>query len=404
MKVLHILDQSIPYTSGYSSRSQYIVEFQTNFKIKPFVVTAPWYSYEKHESIIKGVIYHRTQIPKSILYRLAASNYLTKMFSAINFFKKDIERICKLHSIDIIHAHSPVLCGLAGIKVARKLNLPFIYEVRALWEDAAVDQDKTNEHSIRYHLTRYFETKIIRAANANVVICEGLKKEFVSRGISADKLFIVPNGVDSNLFVPQQKDLSLLKQLNLNNEIIIGFIGTFYKFEGIECLLRALPQILRNYPNVKLLLIGGGLEEPNLKKLVSTFNLKSSVIFTGRIAHNQINKYYSIIDILVYPRISKRITEQVTPIKPLEAMAMEKAILGSNVGGIKELIDDGNTGLLFNAGDINALVEKCSYIIENENLRKNLGLRARQKVISTRNWENIVAKYSVLYESILKRE
>jgi len=321
----------------------------------------------------------------------------------MRYLEQDIIRLVTDNSIDIIHAHSPILCGLPALRVAKKMRIPFIYEVRALWEDAAVDQQKTKEGSLRYKLTRWLETKLLKQADVIITICKGLKKEIVERNIREDKVHIVHNGVDVNKFVPCAKDTVLLKKYNLNGHIVIGFIGSFYKFEGLEILLRSVPNILANSKNVKFLIVGGGEEENDLKQLARTLHIEKDVIFTGRVPHTEIFKYYSIIDIFAYPRVNKRITNLVTPLKPLEAMSMGKAIIGSDVGGLRELINDKETGLLFKAESIGDLVDKCVYLLRNREKRESLGQKARVEMIQRRDWAKIVSEYVNIYDNLLSR-
>jgi len=206
-----------------------------------------------------------------------------------------------------------------------------MYEVRALWEDAAVDQEKTKEGALRYRLSKYFETRMLKRADAIVTICEGLKNEIISRGISSDKIYVIPNGVDTDKFVPRSKDLDLLDKLGLRNQLIVGFIGSFFKFEGLEILIRAASKVIGEIKDVKFLIVGSGREEVKLKRLCNELKLEKYIFFTGQVAHADSLRYYSIMDVLIYPRLSKRITNLVTPLKPLEAMSMEKGVIASDI-------------------------------------------------------------------------
>ncbi len=177
---------------------------------------------------------------------------------------------------------------------------------------------------------------------------------------------------------------------------MLGFIGSFYAYEGLDLLLRALPAILGQIPDVKVLLVGGGPQEDNLRSsLVSELDLKDRVVFTGRVPHAEVNRYYDLIDVLVYARHSMRLTELVTPLKPLEAMAQGRLMVASDVGGHKELIRDGKTGVLFRAGDTGDLASKVVALLKHEqgwdcDAAGMPGSSSRPNATGRRVWRDIV--------------
>lgn len=403
MKILHILDHSIPYINGYTSRSKYIIEFQKKIGFDPSAISSPRQPIQyNQEGEIDGIVYHRCENRLSWVGGVLDKIPVLSQYYSMKYFQKRIDKVVRENSINIIHAHSPILCGMPGLWVARKYGIPLVYEVRALWEDAAVDQEKTKEGAIRYRLTKYFETEMLRRADLIIVICEGLKNEIISRGIRSDKIYVIPNGVDTDKFVPRNKDLDLLNKLGLHNQLIVGFIGSFFKFEGLEILVKAVPRILAKIKNVKFLIVGSGREDAKLKQLCGMLKLEKDIIFTGQVAHSDSLRYYSIMDVLIYPRLSKRITNLVTPLKPLEAMSMEKAVMASDVGGLKELIVSEKTGLLFKAEDVDDLAVKCVRLLENATMREELGRQARLNVMQNRNWLKIISEYKEIYKTIAK--
>src|SRR5690606_37386204 len=158
---------------------------------------------------------------------------------------------------DIIHAHSPALCGLAGLRAARKLRIPFVYEIRAFWEDAAVGNGAGSAGSLKYRLTRALENRVIAGANAVVTICEGLRGDLVARGVNPRKITIVPNGVDLGLFgKPPPRDNALAAEIGIGDGPVLGFIGSFYDYEGLDDLIAAMPALVAARPDARLLLVG----------------------------------------------------------------------------------------------------------------------------------------------------
>jgi glycosyltransferase involved in cell wall biosynthesis len=193
-----------------------------------------------------------------------------------------------------------------------------------------------------------------------------------------------------------------LSQLNLENKKVLGFIGSFYEYEGLELLVKAMSALKNKCPDFHLLLVGGGQAENQLKAMASQLDLSDRVTFTGRVSHGEVMNYYSIIDLLVYPRLPMRLTELVTPLKPLEAMAMGKPCIASDVGGHKELIADQVDGLLFKAGNLDSLVAllKSVYLKPDFSLLIKNGLH---KVSEKRNWAVSVKPYKTIYLSLANK-
>ncbi|MDI6780502.1 MAG: glycosyltransferase [bacterium] len=403
MKVLHVLNHSVPWNDGYAIRSKHIVDFQKKIRISPMVVTSP-----RHEPEISGMCeifddipYYRTVFKNSLLERLQCKLPVFKEYVTISHIEKRIVEIVEKEKVDIIHSHSPIFCGLPAMWVAKRYNIPFVYEARSNWEDSAVEQGKLKRGDARYRVSRYLETTIFKSCDAIITIANELKKEIVSRGISPDRVYYVPNGVDGERFRPMEKDEKIVDQYEIKGKIIVGFIGSFYAFEGLMYLIKAVPKIIKEYSETKFLIVGDGDEMENLKGMVRDLGIDSYVIFTGRVAYVDILRYYSVIDIFVYPRRSERLTELVTPLKPLEAMSMGKAVLGSNVGGIRELVKEWKTGILFKPCDPEDLARRCLELIQNQEKRDMLCNNVRALVLAERSWNKIVEEYEEIYQAIL---
>jgi len=306
---------------------------------------------------------------------------------------------------DIMHAHSPALNGLAALRVAEKTGLPLVYEIRAFWEDAAVGNGTGKENSPRYWLTRQLENHVINGADAVSVICEGLRSDLMARGVKSEKITISPNGVDLELFgQPPARDEDLLSQLGLSGKSVLGFIGSFYDYEGLDDLIEALPGLLTSNPQTHLLLVGGGPMEESLRRQVERLGLGAAVTFTGRVPHGEVERYYGLMDIMVYPRKSMRLTELVTPLKPLEAMAQGRLVAASDVGGHRELIEDGITGTLFPAGNPGKIAEKLASLLNNRDTWSQTIETAKKFVEADRNWSSNILRYSPVYQRLIARK
>ena len=352
MRILHILDHSIPLHSGYTFRTRAILDQQRILGWETNHITSPKHNQaiqpQCTEEEINGLHFFRTSPSKGFISQLP----FISQWAVATALEQRLRSVIEQIRPDILHAHSPALNGLAAIRAGKRYKLPVVYEVRAFWEDAAVDHGTSKEWGLRYRLTRALETHVLKKADAVTTICEGLRGEIISRGIPSDNVVVIPNAVDLEKFVLSDSfDMQLSERLNLKGKSVIGFIGSFYAYEGLTLLLQSLPNILNQNPNIRLLLVGGGPQESILKNLAQTLNLMDKIVFIGRVPHDQIQHYYDLVDIFVYPRLPMRLTNLVTPLKPLEAMARGRLVVASDVGGHRELINSGENGILFKAGN-----------------------------------------------------
>jgi PEP-CTERM/exosortase A-associated glycosyltransferase len=302
---------------------------------------------------------------------------------------------------DVMHAHSPVLTALAALPVARRQGLPLVYEIRAFWEDAAVGNGTGREGSLRYRATKLLETHAVRRADAVAVICEGLRGDLIARGISAEKIVVSPNGVDLGLFGdPPAPDPDFARSLGLEGADVIGFIGSFYDYEGLDDMIAAMPALLARRPEARLLLVGGGPMEAALKAQAAASPAADRIHFTGRVPHDEVERYYALVDVLAYPRKKMRLTDLVTPLKPLEAMAQLKLVAASDVGGHRELIADGVTGTLFPPDDSAALAAVLADLFDARETWPERRAAARAFVERERNWASNISVYAPVYQRL----
>lgn len=313
------------------------------------------------------------------------------------------EKVVSEFKPDILHAHSPALNGLAALRTAQSSGLPLLYEIRAFWEDAAVGNGTGSERSARYWLTRQLENHVVTHADAVAVICEGLKNDLLDRGVAPeDKIMVSPNGVDMHLFgEPVDRDQALAAQLGLGEGPVIGFIGSFYDYEGLDDLVSAMPLLIKRHPDAKLLMVGGGPMAEALRQQSAASPVADAIHFVGRVPHEEVERYYSLIDILAYPRKSMRLTDLVTPLKPLEAMAQQRLVAASDVGGHRELIEDGVTGTLFAPDNPSACADALAKLLDNPSLWPDRRSAARHYVAEKRNWQNNIDRYLPVYQKLL---
>lgn len=351
------------------------------------------------EELVDGLHFHRTP------GEAAGGNALLREWRDISAHADAIESLVRQWRPDIIHAHSPVLNAMAAQRVARRHGIPLIYEIRAFWEDAAVGNGTGTEGSPRYWLTRQLETHAVRAADAVAVICEGLRSDLVARGIDSAKITVSPNGVDLDQFgAPVPRDPALTAKLGLEGADVVGFIGSFYDYEGLDDLIAAMPRLVRARPRAKLLLVGGGPMEQVLRDQALASPFTDHIVFVGRVPHDQVEHYYAQVDVLAYPRKAMRLTDLVTPLKPLEAMAQGRLVAASSVGGHRELIEDGVTGTLFAPDDPAAIAQALAGMFADRGFWDERRIVARDFVERERNWSSNILRYEPVYQRLLGRD
>lgn len=401
MKILHILDHSVPLHSGYSFRSESILREQVKRGWEPVAVTSPkheqsWKRTWQSCETINGIKYYRTGLSRSSRVPLASEVLLMRALA------KRIAEVAKAEQPDVLHAHSPLLNAIPALWAGGKLSIPVVYEIRAFWEDAAVDHGTYRENSLKYRLVRGMETLVSRQVDHIGILCEGLKRDLIARGVPSGKITIVYNGIDPDEFKGTKPAHDLAEAWQLNGKTVIGFIGSFYRYEGLDLLVDAFSQLASERPEVVLLLVGGGEVEDELREQVRRLGLDGRVLMPGRIEHDRVSGVYALMNVLIYPRYSMRLTELVTPLKPLEAMAMGKALIASDVGGHRELIRDGETGILFNAGSVASLADAMELLLNDPELSRRFQGQGAAWVKQNHMWEKTTSVYAHIYAAALQ--
>lgn len=394
MRILHVLDHGLPLQSGYTFRTRAILKAQEAMGWTVAAVTGPRHTQgTPAEEVVDGLRFFRTAGPSGGVVAEAAG---------LIAFSRAVDAAAERFRPDILHAHSPALNAVATWCVARRRRLPLVYEIRAFWEDAAVGNGTGREASPRYRATRALENWAVARADAVAVICEGLRSDLVARGVPADKVTVSPNGVDLTLFgAPAPRDEALAAELGLAGADTVGFIGSFYDYEGLDDLIAAMPALVARRPAATLLLVGGGPMEGALRAQAQASPAARAIRFVGRVPHAEVERYYSLVDILAYPRKRMRLTDLVTPLKPLEAMAQDRLVAASDVGGHRELIRDGETGTLFPPDDPGAIARALADLFDDRSGWDDRRARARAFVERERNWSSNIQRYQPVYQRLV---
>jgi len=388
-----VLDHSLPEQSGYSYRSHAILRELQKQGLSFDVITSPKQGQvQELSSEIDGILYQRTALAEG-----GSTSGVMGQVRTVASTRKSIAKLLRVKPVSAIHAHSPCLNGLAALGH----GVPLIYEMRSSWEDAAVSVGTTTEGSYRYRVSKMLETFVVRRADAVVVICEGLRRELLNRGVPNEKITVVPNALPPEMFeLPDPTAVaSVRRRFALEDARVIGFFGSFFEWEGVDELVRVLPDVIQAVPDARLLLAGGGRQEAVLRELVAKLDLEEKGTFAGRVANDEVKAFYGAADVMAFPRVSDRLTNMVTPIKPLEAMAQGTIVVASDVGGHKELVRHGENGFLYRAGDREGLARAIAVALNSRDNLREFQARARNFVEAERQWSVVSRRYIPLYET-----
>ncbi len=399
LRILHVLDHSLPMHSGYAFRTRAILKGQEADGLVVHGITSLRHTHSGPAvESCDGLDFART--PGE-----ASGPAVIREWREIGALAEAIVQFAKEWQPDVLHAHSPALCGLAAVRAGKARGVPVVYEIRAFWEDAAVGNGTGSQGSMKYKLTRALENHVVQNADHVMTICKGLKGDLTARGTSPAKIGIMPNGVDLGLFGdPPPRDDALARELALGDGPVIGFIGSFYDYEGLDDLIAAMPALQARHKDARLLMVGGGPMAESLQAQAASSPAALAIRFVGRVPHTEVERYYSLCDIMAYPRKASRLTDLVTPLKPLEAMAQGKIVAASNVGGHRELMTHGETGILFAPDNPAACAEAMAQLFDDRAGWDALKDRARAHVARNHDWTCNARDYRVVYQDLLARK
>lgn len=410
-KIAYVVHNSLPYSSGgYATRTHGLFKGLLNHGLDIQVVTRPGYPLDivknlKEKDIeridtIGGGLYHRVNEP--LRNKLSQKDYLLQAADAMTEMLKTIRP-------SLVISASNYTTAFPALVAARRLGIPFIYEVRGFWEITKLSREPEFEHHADFAIQKSLESNITKHADHIFTLTIGMYKELLNRGVMKDKVTIIPNSCDPGSFIVREKDLTLLNKLGIPKEVpVIGYIGTLVSYEGLDDLVKACGLLKKKGYEFRLLIVGNenasgvgaGSITKEIQELARLNGFFEWLIMPGRVPYNQVDSYYSLIDIAPFPRKPWPICEIVSPMKPLEALATGKAVIVSSVDALKEMIVDGQTGLIFEKGSIEDFSCKIESLIKNIDFCKTLGSNGREWVEEVRTWQhtsllakNIIIKF-----------
>jgi glycogen(starch) synthase len=402
VRILHLLDHSIPRHSAYARRTMAILRQQRAMGWHTTQLTGPRQGLSEPDRNRDGWHFFRTAPAAGVLARMP-------LLGAAGVIARRLRKVVQLTRPDLLHAHSPAENALAALRVGRRLGLPVVFEVHAVFGHS----DRTAHHALRHALARAAERWCAGRVDAVTTSSEGLRAQLEAGGVRRARVTVVPNAVDLRDYPPApRRDIGLARQLGLRGGPVLGFIGAFHRYEGVELLIDALPALLRLHPQLQLLLAGPGAQQDWLKARVLRHGLQRSVVFSDTAlvrpaAHDADNAQdthaalHALADVLVFPRLPQRAAELVPAQRLLEAMARGCLVVASSVGSHRELVDHGRTGMLFEAGKADALADAVNVLLAAPARWPAMRGEARWFVEYQRSWEVSVGRYGPLYRRLL---
>ena len=402
-RILHVVSRALPYHQvGYTLRSQSIGEAQLaagldarfatigNFPANVGVPDAP------RDWEVRGVPYHR------LAPEFSDNGFHDRL---VTTSARCLAELAERIRPAVLHPASNHLQAQVALAVARPLGIPVVYEVRGFIEETWASHPERDEDaaraSERFHAVRDTETRVMAASDAVVTLSETMRLEIIARGCTPDAVVVIPNAVDVERFQPMPRDDALAARLGIGDEPVIGYISTFTAYEGIRYLLEAAAALRSRGRRFRLLLVGDGRDRDALVERGHRLGLDDgTLVMPGRVPNDQITRYYSVIDVFVVPRTADRVSTLVTPLKPFEAMAMERPLVVSDVPPLREIVTPGEVGLLFRPEDAADLAAVLDGLLDDEALRARLGRQARDWVVAERTWAQNGARYRALYERL----
>lgn len=402
-RICYMLHNSLPYSSGgYATRSHGVATGLRDAGFDVHVMTRPGYPQDivtgLEEQIvpeideIDGIPYRRTFEPPRRSLKFV--NYVPEAARVLE------EQYRKLRPALVISASNHVV-ALPALIACRRLGIPFVYEVRGFWEVTKMSREEDYGESAAYKLQSMLEAAVCTEADHVFTLTQPMREELIERSVAAEKIDLLPNSCDPSKFEPCAPDKALAAELGIPEGVpVIGYVGTFVDYEGLEDLAQACGLLKKRGHTFRLLLVGNentsGTDTGPITRMIAEAAAEADfsdwLIMPGRVPHEVVHSYYSLLEICPFPRKPWPVCEMVSPMKPLEALAMEKLVIVSSVRALVEMIEDDRTGLVFTKGDITSLADTLERAMASPELRSRLGKAGRAWVEAERTWKAVGIK------------
>lgn len=407
-RILHVVGKAIPETqTGYTLRTHYLAQAQVakGYDVHAFR-QAGGVSEPSPEATVAqdGVTYHLPEGPPR--GTLPWDQWLQLNVDAL------AEHVRELRP-SVLHCHSDFVNQMIAQPVAEAFGIPLVYESRGFWEESwlsrietKAERDLTPDYERygmpeAYSLRREREDQARAQADQVTTLAEVMKEHITGRGEDAARVSVTPNGVQPEEFPVVEPDLELKDRLGIPREdTVIGYITSVVEYEGIDTLISAFKSVRSGHPNAWLVLVGDGPVRKSLQLQAKNLGLENRVIFTGRVPHEDVLSYYSLIDLFVVPRKDRTVCRLVTPLKPFEAFSTGRAVVVSDVDALKEIADQSGAAATFRASDAGDLARTIDDLLADPDRRAEMAATGAAWVRESRSWGAIADLYDAPYERV----
>lgn len=403
--VLHLLKESSPHlTTGFTMRSRYNLLAAVEAGIKPVVVTALGFPRSlgvrdvEPLEIVDGIPHHRLDLGP--FYPLDGPVDVTLQDTAWL-----AARLAEQIRPAVIHAssgHRGFEFALVGAALRRHIGVPLVYEVRSFFESTWGGDEAFGESGEQYQRRFDAETRAMQQADHVITIAESMQAEIIERGVDPDRITVIPNGVDADLFQPAPKDPRIVSRYGLEGAFTFGYVSNLdHPRENQELLIDATKVLLERGRQVRCLIVGDGRRREELESHARHAGVGRAVRFTGRVPHDEVREHYAVLDAFVVPRRDERAARMVTPLKPYEALAMARPLVVADLPALVEIADPEERGLVFPDGNAEALADALVRLMDDPALGERIGTAGRAWVAKERSWSDNGPRFREVYRRVL---
>jgi glycosyltransferase involved in cell wall biosynthesis/SAM-dependent methyltransferase len=398
-RVLHLLQRTLPHhLAGSTIRSHAVGRAQLAMGLDVHMVTQPGFPWNAGVldadpvDLIEGVVYHRVaDLPG------AAPALDERLRRNVDLLADVVEELRPA----VLHPASTYVNAAVAIELGRRFGLPVVYEVRGFPEERRFTRRHTRVALDANRSARAIERRCWEDAGHITTLARVMERHMVEQGVDPGKITVVPNAVDGDELRPAPRDEALARRLGIDDgDLVVGYVSTFAVYEGIEHLLRATALLLERGRPVRCLLVGDGGERRYLEQEAGRLGIASRAIFTGWVARDEVAAHYGLLDLFVVPRTNELVSRLVTPLKPYEAMALERPVVAARTEAMEEMVEDGVTGRLFPPEDPAALAGVLEELMDDPAQARRLAEQGRSWVVEHRSWRRNAELYLDVYRRL----
>ncbi|WP_162260167.1 glycosyltransferase family 4 protein [Terrabacter sp. Root181] len=397
-RVVHVVTNALPEVqAGYTVRTQGLVEGQRAAGIEAHVCTPPGFPVAQGHlgaapfTTLAGVPYHRD---------LGAGRRLDLPDRHLQAYAATVAALGRSVGADVLHAHSRHVNAQAALLAGRRLGVPVVYEARGFleetWRTRGGDAD-----SDFYRWTRETETRCLSLADAVVTLSRSMRDDVVARGVDASRVHVIGNCVPDALLTEAVDGGPVREALGIGpDDVVVGTVSTLNAYEGIDVLLDA--GALLDDARLVVLVVGDGPARDRLTRQAAELRrsgTRTRFVLTGRVPHSRTREHHAAIDVFCLPRRATPVTRLVPPLKPVEAMALGRPVVVTDLPPLREIVGP-DRGVVVPEADPELLAQAVRELVSDPDRRSRLGARGRDHVASERTWSVAAAAYGQVYEQV----